>query len=66
MDMITDAAVVARHEAARAAGKAPGTTAEGGKSKGGSPDQHSAAVHVRFPFGRMRQARIAAKAASER
>jgi purine-binding chemotaxis protein CheW len=31
MDMITDAAVVARHEAARAAGKAPGTTAEGGE-----------------------------------
>jgi len=31
MDMITDAAVVARHEAARAAGKAPGATAEGGE-----------------------------------
>ena len=49
-----------------AAGQEHGTTAEGGKSKGGCPDQKGTAVHVRFPFGKMRQTKIAAKAASDR
>ena len=42
------------------------TAAECDKPKSRSPDQESAAVHMRFPLGKMRQARIAAKAASDR
>ncbi len=49
-----------------AAGEEHGTAAEGDKTKGGGSDQKSAAVHGRRPFGRMRQTRMAANAASDR
>jgi hypothetical protein len=43
-----------------------GATSKGGEPEGGGPEKKGAAVHERCPFGKTRQTRIAAKAASDR